>query len=85
MLAGYREIRYSLSMMRNLNNNPFIDSLKELQEGEVVEAFMRPLREAAQDWCRGLQFHEGVNDIGFLELGVRRILKANKSSRDFLQ
>lgn len=71
--------------MRNLNDDPFIDNLKQLQEGEVVEAFMLPLREAAQDWCKGLQFHEGVDDVGFLELGVRRILKANESGRDFVQ
>lgn len=85
LLAEDREIRYSSSTMRNLNNDPFVDSLKQLQDGEVVEAFMRPLREAAQDWCRDLQYHEGVDDMAFLELGVSRVLKANESGRDFLQ
>lgn len=69
--------------MLKLNNNPFIDSLKV--DAEVEKAFMHPMREAAQNWCRGLRCFDGVDDMEFLELGVRRVLRTNESGRDFLQ
>jgi len=71
--------------MLNLNDSPFFDNLKQLEDAEVLEAFMHPMREAARDWCKGMRSFDGVDDMEFLELGVRRVLRSNKSGRDFLQ
>ena len=47
---------------------------------------MEPMVEAARSWHRRLrEDKQGVDDIGFLQLGVHRILRNNESGRDFFQ
>ena len=57
-----------------------------LLERTTEEVLMEPMIEAARSWHRRLREDEqGVDDIGFLQLGVHRILRNNESGRDFFQ
>lgn len=60
--------------------------MKALEEMDTADVFMQPMMESLRDWCRRtLRKSEGVDDVSFLELGVRRVLRNNESGRDLFQ